>query len=282
MVITGCYTTISNTLIGVFLGIYVIHPLTKEKIPVYTSEYVLPDYGTGVIMGVPAHDQRDYDFAIKHSLPIRTVIQNESSTEGCNSDAGVLINSNEYSGLKSEEASKKLVEYAKLNGFGGRDNYYKLRDWLISRQRYWGAPIPLIHCKSCSVVPVPYDQLPVVLPSDVKLTGRGSPLSKHPSFVNTKCPKCGGEAHRETDTMDTFVDSSWYFLRYPDASNSRAMFDSKITNPWLPVHAYIGGVEHAILHLLYSRFLTKVLNDQGFISVKEPFQNLLTQGTKNH
>ena len=267
---------------GVFLGIHVIHPLTNERIPVYTSNYVLPDYGTGIVMGVPAHDQRDYDFAKQYNLPIKNVIIDNSAkdkeNEECISSKGVLINSNEYSGLKSEEASSKLIEFAKSKGFGGSENYFKLRDWLISRQRYWGAPIPLIHCKKCDVVPVPYEQLPVLLPNDIKLTGRGSPLSKHDSFVKTKCPKCGGDAHRETDTMDTFVDSSWYFLRYPDATNKNAIFDSKKTNNWLPVHVYIGGVEHAILHLLYSRFLTKALNDQGFISISEPFKNLITQG----
>ncbi len=270
---------------GEFTGVYVINPLNNEKIPLYLANYVFLDYGTGVVMGVPAHDQRDFDFAKKYNLPIEVVIQPEGSsiTGGDLTEAfaaeGTMVNSGEFNGLNNREALKKIIDFMENNGIGERKVNFRLRDWLISRQRYWGAPIPIIYCEKCGAVPVPEKDLPVMLPDNVKFTGLGkSPLSECEEFINTTCPCCGGGAKREIDTMDTFVCSSWYFLRYCDPKNSEMPFDKTKTDYWMNVDQYIGGVEHAILHLLYSRFLTKVLYDKGYVSCTEPFANLLTQG----
>ncbi len=270
---------------GEFTGVYVINPLNNEKIPLYLANYVFLDYGTGVVMGVPAHDQRDFDFAKKYNLPIEVVVQPEGKnvcgaelTEAFAAE-GTMVNSGEFNGLNNREALAKIIDYVEEKGFGERKVNFRLRDWLISRQRYWGAPIPIVYCEKCGTVPVPEEDLPVMLPENVKFTGLGkSPLSDCEEFVNTTCPCCGGKAKREIDTMDTFVCSSWYFLRYCDPKNSEAPFDKEKTDYWMNVDQYIGGVEHAILHLLYSRFLTKVLYDLNYVSCKEPFANLLTQG----
>ncbi|KAL6057047.1 Leucine--tRNA ligase, variant 2 [Balamuthia mandrillaris] len=283
---------------GMTLDIEVKHPFKKDiHLPIYVGDYVVMDYGTGAVMGVPAHDSRDWEFAHKHNLPIRPVISPSDASSDSSSSLpfegeGTLINSfnAEWNGLTSQQAKRQLTEWATRNGVGGTRVQYKLRDWLISRQRYWGAPIPIVYCENegngegkggCGAVPVPEEELPVVLPTgdEVKITGRGgSPLGQMEQWVHTRCPKCGGPARRETDTMDTFVDSSWYFLRYPDAHNSKRVFDGAKTNQWMPVDVYIGGIEHAILHLLYSRFITKFLHSRGYIQHKEPFPNLLTQG----
>lgn len=270
---------------GVFTGCYMINPFTEEKIPLYLANYVFLDYGTGVVMGVPAHDQRDFDFAKKYQLPIRIVIQPEGQnikaedmTEAFAAE-GIMENSGPFDGLDNQEALRQMIAYAEEKGIGTRKVNFRLRDWLISRQRYWGAPIPMVYCPKCGMVEVPEDQLPVMLPENVTFTGQGkSPLSECPEFVHTTCPKCGGPAERETDTMDTFVCSSWYFLRYTDPHNSEMPFDKEKADYWMNVDQYIGGVEHAILHLLYARFFTKALHDFGYISCEEPFANLLTQG----
>lgn len=270
---------------GVFTGRYVINPLNNEKVPLYLANYVLMDYGTGIVMGVPAHDQRDFEFARKYDLPVKVVIQPEGQhldgdtmTEAFPAE-GVMVNSGEFDGLKNEEALKSIIDYIEKENLGVRKINFRLRDWLISRQRYWGAPIPVIYCDVCGVVPVPEEDLPVLLPTDVKFTGAGeSPLKGSKSFINAKCPKCGKMGRRETDTMDTFVCSSWYFLRYCDPCNDKEPFSKEAVDYWMPVDQYIGGVEHAILHLLYARFFTKVLHDLGYVSVDEPFTNLLTQG----
>ncbi|MFQ5863369.1 MAG: leucine--tRNA ligase [Candidatus Brocadiales bacterium] len=270
---------------GVFTGHYVINPVNNERVPLWVANYVLMEYGTGAIMAVPAHDQRDFGFARAYNLPIKVVIQPEGkrldpdTMEEAFVDDGVQVNSGPFDGLPNRVAMGKITEYLEKNNVGVRSVSYKLRDWLISRQRYWGAPIPIIYCEKCGTVPVPEEELPVVLP-DVKDFGsaKGSPLAMVEDFVNAKCPKCGGRARRETDTMDTFVDSSWYYLRYLSPRDDKKAFDSDVVNRWLPVDQYIGGVEHAILHLLYSRFITKVLYDLGLVSFQEPFQNLFTQG----
>ncbi len=270
---------------GVFTGVYVINPLNDKKIPLYLANYVFLDYGTGVVMGVPAHDQRDFDFAKKYNLPIEIVvmpdgedISSENLTEAFAAE-GTMVNSGEFNGLNNREALAKIIDYIEDKKFGERKVNFRLRDWLISRQRYWGAPIPIIYCEKCGAVPVPEKDLPVMLPENVKFTGLGkSPLSECEEFINTTCPCCGKKAKREIDTMDTFVCSSWYFLRYCDPKNSEMPFDKAKTDYWMNVDQYIGGVEHAILHLLYSRFLTKVLYDLGYVSSVEPFANLLTQG----
>ncbi len=270
---------------GVFTGRYAVNPLNGEKIPLFIANYVLLEYGTGIVMGVPAHDQRDFEFARKYNLPVRVVIQPEGSqmdgdsmTEAYDGE-GVMVNSPPFNGISSSEMISKIVDYIEENKLGKRKVNFKLRDWLISRQRYWGAPIPIVYCQKCGIVPVPQDQLPVVLPTDVKFTGRGqSPLAASEEFIHTECPTCGGKATRETDTMDTFVCSSWYYLRYCDPTNPDEPFSSENVGYWMPVDQYIGGVEHAILHLLYSRFFTKALHDMGFVPVEEPFTNLLTQG----
>jgi len=275
---------------GVFTGRYAVNPFTGEKIPLWTADYVLYDYGTGAVMAVPTHDQRDFLFAKKYNLPLRVVITPEDSKLDVNTMAeayegdGVLVNSGAFDGLHNREAIEKMADLLEQKGWGRRTINYKLRDWLVSRQRYWGAPIPIIYCDKCGIVPVPEKDLPVLLPDNVEFKPTGkSPLASCEEFVHVKCPKCNANARRELDTMDTFVDSSWYFLRYLSAKDDQKAFDKNLVNKWLPVDQYIGGVEHAILHLMYSRFLVKVLNDMGFINFKEPFQNLFTQGmiTKN-
>ncbi len=270
---------------GVFTGKYVINPLTGKKVPLYLANYVLMDYGTGVVMAVPAHDQRDFDFARKYNLPVDVVISPDGSDiSGDSLDAafeaeGTMINSGEFTGMNNREALPKMIEYMDKKGIGTTKVNFHLRDWLISRQRYWGAPIPVIYCEDCGAVPVPESDLPVILPEDVEFTGLGkSPLTTSESFKNAPCPKCGKMGTREMDTMDTFVCSSWYFLRYCDPKNNKLPFDKKKADYWMNVDQYIGGVEHAILHLLYARFFTKALCDLGYVSCDEPFENLLTQG----
>jgi len=270
---------------GVFTGRYAINPLTQEKIPVWVANFVLMEYGTGAIMAVPAHDQRDFEFAKKYNLPVKVVIQNSGGTlsEGtmtaAYTDEGPLVHSGLFSGTLSPAAIEKIAEYIEREGLGKRTVNYKIRDWGVSRQRYWGTPIPIIYCDRCGVVPVPEDALPVVLPRDVAFTGKGgSPLHQVQGFVKAHCPSCGGEARRETDTMDTFVDSSWYFLRYGSPKTDHLPFDKQAVSYWMNVDQYIGGIEHAVLHLLYARFFTRVVRDLGLIAVDEPFANLLTQG----
>jgi len=270
---------------GIFTGRYVINPVNGEKIPVWIANYVLMEYGTGAIMAVPAHDERDYDFARKYLLPIIRVIS-DGAVEEINSQeglpftgSGMMVNSGEFTGLSSEIGIAKITEMLKEKGIGRNDVSFKLKDWLISRQRYWGAPIPIIYCERCGTVPVRESDLPVLLPMDVDFMPTGqSPLLTSTEFVNTVCPACGGNAKRETDTMDTFVCSSWYYLRYADPHNDEMAFLRELVDHWLPVDQYIGGVEHAVLHLLYSRFLTKVFNDLDLLSFREPFKNLFTQG----
>ena len=270
---------------GVFTGRYVINPLNGDKVPLYLANYVLADYGTGVVMAVPAHDQRDFEFSKKYNLPIKVVIQPEGEELNAQEmtqayeDVGYLVNSGQFDGVKSDEAIDKIIDYIEEKSFGERKINFKLRDWLISRQRFWGAPIPIIYCDDCGIVPVPDEDLPVILPVDVKFTGVGeSPLSSNEEFLKAKCPKCGKEGRREVDTMDTFVCSSWYFLRYCDPCNDKLPFDKESVDYWMPVDQYIGGVEHAILHLLYSRFFMKALYNMGYVTCDEPFKNLLTQG----
>jgi leucyl-tRNA synthetase len=269
---------------GVFTGHYAVNPYNGEKLPIWIGNFVLMEYGTGAIMAVPAHDERDFDFCKTYGLPIRPVIRPVDGTlaetpEAAFTADGILEDSGEFSGLASAEARSRMNQRAEAEGFGRAAITYRIKDWGISRQRYWGTPIPVIHCAVCGIVPVPESDLPVVLPLDVKLTGRGqSPLAEVPSFINVKCPRCGGDARRESDTMDTFVDSSWYFYRYCDSKNSQAPFDSKKIAYWFPIDQYIGGVEHAILHLIYSRFFTKVMRDIGLIRNDEPAARLFTQG----
>jgi len=273
---------------GVFTGRYAINPFNSENVPVWVANYILMDYGTGAIMSVPAHDERDYDFAKKYNLEIRLVIlpiasdQEETIAEPAlpfTAHEGSLINSGPYNGLECAAAIKKMSADAEKRGFGKATITYRLKDWGISRQRYWGTPIPMLYCEKDGVVPVPEKDLPVILPEAVDIAHVvGSPLSSVPEFVNATCPECGGPARRETDTMDTFVDSSWYFYRYTDAHNDRAPFDSKIAQYWFPIDQYIGGVEHAILHLIYSRFWTKFMRDIGLITNDEPVERLFTQG----
>ncbi len=270
---------------GIFTGRYCINPMTGEEIPIYLGDYVLAGYGTGAIMAVPAHDERDFAFARKYEIPVRVVIVQEggardgaSMTEAYTGE-GRMINSNEFDGLPSEEAWGRIAQAIEEKGVGQREVNFRLRDWLISRQRYWGVPIPIVYCDTCGTVPVPADKLPVHLPEDVEFMPSGrSPLVDLESFVKTTCPQCGGAATRETDTMDTFVDSSWYFLRYCDPQNTGAPFAKENADYWMGVDQYIGGIEHAILHLMYARFFTMVLHDLGLTSVEEPFENLLTQG----
>jgi leucyl-tRNA synthetase len=268
---------------GVAIGASVINPFTGKEVPIWIADYVLFEYGTGAVMGVPAHDVRDFAFAKQYNLPIQTVINAPNATgealKAAYTEAGIMVNSGEFDGLDSVTAKTKIVELAEKNQWGTAKITYRLRDWLISRQRYWGCPIPVIHCPKCGIVPVPHADLPVILPEDVELTGRGaSPLAQKESWINVPCPKCGTAAKRETDTMDTFIDSSWYFLRFADAKNDLEIGDRNAINNWLPVDQYVGGVEHAILHLLYSRFVTKVLRDRGLLDFDEPFTRLLTQG----
>ncbi len=270
---------------GIDTGRKAINPFSGEEIPIWIANYVLMDYGTGAVMAVPAHDQRDFEFARKYGLDIRPVIAPadnpvpEEGRESATEEYGVLVNSGAFSGLSSREAMEKMSEYAQERGFGRKSLTYRLRDWGISRQRYWGTPIPIVYCAKCGTVGVPYEDLPVELPYDVKFTGEeGSPLDRVSEFVITTCPKCGGQARRETDTMDTFFDSSWYFFRYTSPRQKDAPFDPAVASYWLPVDLYIGGVEHAILHLIYARFFTKVLRDLGSTSIDEPFPHYLAQG----
>ena len=270
---------------GIFTGKYVINPINNERVPVWTANYVLMEYGTGAVMCVPAHDQRDFLFVRKYNLPIKIVIQPEGKELNANTmkeayiENGIQVNSGIFSGIFNTKAMKRIPEFLESKGLGTKTITYRLRDWLISRQRYWGAPIPIIYCEKCGTVPVPETQLPVELPEKVEFKPHGmSPLSQVDSFINTRCPKCSGTARREIDTMDTFVDSSWYFLRYLSPKDDTKPFISDKVNKWLPVDQYIGGVEHAILHLLYARFITKVLYDIGYINFNEPFRHLFTQG----
>ena len=271
---------------GFFTGLYAVNPFSKEKVPVWVGNFVLMGYGTGAIMAVPAHDQRDFEFCRKYGIEIRPVIRpvdgkladGATMTEAADG-YGVVDNSGPYSGLTSEDARREMATVAKKLGFGHAAITYRIKDWGVSRQRYWGTPIPVIHCPTDGVVPVPDDQLPVLLPRQIEITGKGrSPLDEVPEFVNVTCPKCGGAARRETDTMDTFVDSSWYFYRYCDAQNSSAPFDRTKIGYWFPIDQYIGGVEHAILHLIYSRFWTKMMRDIGLTTYDEPVRKLFTQG----
>lgn len=254
---------------GKFIGKYVINPLTGKKMPIWIANYVLADYGTGAVMGVAAHDDRDNDFAKKYDLEIIPVIDEDDK----------MINSGQFDGMNKDEAFDKIIEKLEEMGKGNKKTNFRLRDWLISRQRYWGCPIPMIYCDDCGIVPVDEKDLPVLLPTDVEFTGKGeSPLASSKTFTQCTCPKCGKPARREVDTMDTFVDSSWYYMRYADNKNEEAPFDADVVNNWLPVDQYIGGVEHAILHLLYARWFTKAFNKLGWTNHVEPFKNLLTQG----
>ncbi len=269
---------------GIDTGKKAINPFTGEEIPVWIANFVLMEYGTGAIMAVPAHDQRDFEFAKKYSLPIKEVIVPEGESpkgklEEAFEDYGMLVNSGPFSGKPCEEAIEEMSQYAKDKGFGRKSVLYRIRDWGISRQRYWGTPIPVIYCKECGAVGVPYEDLPVLLPPEVEFTGEeGSPLENVESFVKTSCPKCKGEARRETDTMDTFFDSSWYYFRYTSAHAEKLPFNPQSADYWLPVDLYIGGVEHAILHLIYARFFCKFFRDQGLTGIEEPFPRLLAQG----
>ena len=267
---------------GMPLGISAIHPMTGDEIPLWVANFVLMSYGTGAVMAVPGHDSRDWEFAKKHGLPITQVIAPADGSDINIDDAvyvepGVLVNSGEYDGMDFDTAFNAIADYFEKSGRGRRTVNYRLRDWGVSRQRYWGAPIPIIYCDDCDAVPVPEDQLPVVLPEDVEFTGVGSPLKDMPEFYETTCPSCGKDARRETDTFDTFVESSWYFSRYACPDSGAAMLDEREAY-WMPVDQYTGGVEHAILHLLYSRFFQRVMRDEGITSASEPFTNLLTQG----
>ncbi len=279
---------------GIKTGGVAINPFNGAEVPILIADYVLYEYGTGAVMGVPAHDIRDFKFATEKDLPIKVVIIPENNTVGANgsstapeqsllenayTEPGIMVNSGEFDGITSPEGKTKIIEYAEAKGYGKARVQYRLRDWLISRQRYWGCPIPIIHCPSCGKVPVPDADLPVELPENVEFSGKGaSPLAKMEEWVNVSCPNCGEPAKRETDTMDTFIDSSWYYLRYTDAKNSEQVFESDKVNDWMGVDQYVGGDEHAILHLLYSRFFTKVLKDRGLVKVSEPFKRLLNQG----
>lgn len=267
---------------GVETGLYVIHPITHKKLPIWITNFVLMEYGSGAVMAVPAHDERDHEFAVKYQLPIQPVIQPEQEENwDCQQNAytgpGKLINSDTFNGLASEKAWQAIAEFLTENKLGQRKVNYRLRDWGISRQRYWGTPIPIIHCKHCGEVPVPEEELPVTLPLDVIPTGHGSPLKTKTSFYKTTCPKCNKAATRETDTMDTFVESAWYYARYCSYNQTEAMLDDR-AKYWTPVDQYIGGIEHAVLHLLYARFMHKILRDLGLLNSKEPFTRLLTQG----
>ena len=271
--------------VGMFTGSYATHPITGKEVPIWIANYVLADYGTGAVMGVPAHDERDYAFAKKYNLPVNWVIQNTAqdldfaSLDTAFTEDGILVNSGDFSGKTSEEARQALGDYFTEQGTGRKTVNFRLRDWLISRQRYWGCPIPVVYCEKCGEQLVPEDQLPVKLPEDVSFDGGAiSPLATSENFLNTTCPCCGGPARREIDTMDTFIDSSWYFLRYTDARNDKEVFNKEIAKYWMNVDQYIGGIEHAILHLLYARFFVKVLHDIGLVEVDEPFKALLTQG----
>ena len=270
---------------GIFLGAYCLNPMTEERIPIWTANFVLMEYGTGAIMAVPAHDQRDFEFARKYGIPIVVVVNPPGEeldpatmTEAYTGD-GVMVNSGPFNGMGNREAAEAIADHLEREGLGRRAVNWRLRDWGISRQRYWGAPIPIVYCDRCGIVPVPEEELPVELPLNVEFKPRGgSPLAECEEFVRTRCPRCGGEARRETDTMDTFVESSWYFARFACADYDKGPLDPKRVRYWLPVDQYIGGIEHAVLHLLYSRFFVKVLRDMGIVEFDEPFTRLLTQG----
>jgi leucyl-tRNA synthetase len=268
---------------GVSLGLNVIHPLTNEKIPVWIANFVLMDYGSGAVMAVPAHDDRDFDFAKKYDLPIHAVIkplEGELDLTKAYTEVGVIFNSKQFDGINSKEAQSKVIDYFESEKIGKKTTNYKLKDWGVSRQRYWGAPIPFVHCNDCGLVMEKKENLPIALPHDVEITGEGNPLEKHPTWKHCKCPNCGIDAIRETDTMDTFVESSWYFLRFcaSPANWESEAFSSEQIKYWMGVDHYIGGIEHAILHLLYARFFTKVFRDLGYVEFDEPFDRLLTQG----
>jgi leucyl-tRNA synthetase len=268
---------------GVFTGSYAVNPVTNEKVPIWAGNFVIADYGSGMVMAVPAHDQRDFEFAKKYEIEIKWVVNPENydvvpdkMTEAYTRD-GILINSDKFNGMNNREAIEKITQFLEKKKTGRKTVQFKLRDWLISRQRYWGTPIPIVYCDKCGIVPVPEKDLPVKLPLNIRF-GKGNPLATNSKFVNTKCPKCGGKARRETDTMDTFFDSSWYYLRYCDSKNNKSPFDKKKAGYWMPVDQYIGGAEHAVLHLLYARFFTKALRDLGFVNFDEPFTRLFNQG----
>lgn len=265
---------------GVYIGHNAINPINGKEVPIYVADYVLFSYGTGAVMGVPSHDDRDFVFAQKYDLPINRVIKSQGSNDDLPfTEDGIVVNSPGFDGMTSEKARKAIINKLVQEGKAEHKTNYRLRDWLVSRQRYWGAPIPVIHCDKCGVVPVPYTDLPVKLPYDVKFTPDGeSPLAKHEGFMNVKCPVCGAPAHRDPDTLDTFVCSSWYYLRYPDAHNSKEPFNPEIINKMLPVDKYVGGAEHACMHLLYARFITKALRDMGYLKFDEPFKSLVHQG----
>jgi leucyl-tRNA synthetase len=281
-------TSTANEKTGVFIGKYAVNPFNKKEIPIYISDYVLMGYGTGAVMGVPAHDQRDFDFATKFGIDITPVVDPGDPSidlnnlkEACAAE-GTLINSGEFSGLNNRVAIDRFIDLVEKEGIGKKTVNYRLRDWLISRQRYWGCPIPMIYCDTCGWVPEKEENLPVMLPTDVEFTGKGeSPLTTSKTFADVKCPVCGRPARREMDTMDTFLDSSWYFLRYCDPKNDKAPFDPKKAAYWMNVDQYIGGVEHAILHLMYARFFQMAFYDMGLVEDEEPFRNLLTQGMVN-
>jgi leucyl-tRNA synthetase len=269
---------------GVFTGSYCINPFTGDRVPIYAANFVLMDYGTGAVMAVPAHDQRDFEFARKYDLPIRVVVQpagevlDPATMTEASEVPGLLTASGSFTGLDSSTAQQVIIDFAAQSGFGRPHVTYRLRDWGISRQRYWGAPIPVIHCQNCGIVPVPENELPILLPGADESTGTHSPLHQQEEFIATTCPRCRKAARRETDTLDTFVESSWYFARYTNPGLTTAPIDQEAAAYWLPVDQYVGGVEHAILHLLYARFFTKMLRDLGYLTVDEPFTNLLTQG----
>ena len=274
---------------GVATGRFATNPFTQESVPIWVANYVLMDYGTGAVMSVPAHDERDYEFAKKFNLELKIVVLPRHANEGEKGNAepllpythedSLLLNSGPFTGQGCEEAQQKMTAFAEQHGYGKASTTFRLKDWGVSRQRYWGTPIPMIYCPNDGLVPVPEDQLPVLLPDSIAITQEGgSPLSRVPEFAQVNCPKCGGMARRETDTMDTFVDSSWYFYRYTDPKNSRAPFDTDTVAYWFPIDQYIGGVEHAILHLIYSRFWTKMMRDLGLVKNDEPVERLFTQG----
>ncbi|MEM4270809.1 MAG: class I tRNA ligase family protein, partial [Candidatus Pacearchaeota archaeon] len=270
---------------GIFTGSYAINPLTNEKIPVWAGNFVLADYGCGMVMAVPAHDQRDFEFAKKYNIPIKIVIEPKDKElkieemERAYTEEGILVNSDKFNRLESKKAIEEITNYLEQKKLGKKTVNYKLRDWLISRQRYWGTPIPIIYCEKCGIVPVPEKELPVKLPEKVDFKAKGNPLATCKEFVNVKCPKCNGKAKRETDTMGGFMDSSWYFLRYCDNKNKKKPFDEKKVEYWMPVDQYIGGAEHAVMHLMYARFFIKALKDLGFVKFDEPFIRLFNQGT---
>ncbi len=270
---------------GIFTGIYLINPVNNEEIPLYAANFVLLEYGTGVVMAVPAHDQRDFEFAQKYGLPKKLVIYKKGAAESSDelkeayTDIGVLVNSAQFDTMENEKAKWEIVEWLAKKGLAKQTYQYKLRDWNVSRQRYWGAPIPVVYCKKCGIVPEKIENLPVKLPENVEITGEGgSPLARVKEFVETRCPVCGEKAERETDTFDTFVESSWYFLRYCSPKYDKDIFDKKIADYWMDVDQYVGGIEHAVMHLLYARYFTKVLRDLGYVNSDEPFKRLLTQG----